>query len=111
LEYACENLGGLGPLVWEEIENEQTVHRGLAKLLYRLTNNIVCVQTFHSLGVLLKFSDDPVVTKFDLAMNSGVACPFYDYNTFMEFGRAIVNRENGNMEAYKKYLLSSPSNW
>jgi hypothetical protein len=35
LEYACENLGGLGPLVWEEIENEQTVHKGLAKLLYR----------------------------------------------------------------------------
>jgi hypothetical protein len=34
LEDACENLGGLGPLVWEEIENEQTVHRGLAKLLY-----------------------------------------------------------------------------
>jgi hypothetical protein len=29
-------LGGLGPLVWEEIENEQTVHKGLAKLLYRL---------------------------------------------------------------------------
>jgi hypothetical protein len=36
LEYACENLGGLGPLVWEKIENEQTVHKGLAKLLYRL---------------------------------------------------------------------------
>jgi hypothetical protein len=35
LEHACENLGGLGPLVWEEIENEQTVHKGLAKLLYR----------------------------------------------------------------------------
>jgi hypothetical protein len=72
---------------------------------------IYVFKTFHSLGVLLKFSDDPVATKFDLAMNSGVACPFYDYNTFMEFGRAIVNRENGNMEAYKKYLLSSPSNW
>jgi hypothetical protein len=35
LEHACENLGGLGPLVWEEIENGQTVHKGLAKLLYR----------------------------------------------------------------------------
>jgi hypothetical protein len=35
LEHACENLGELGPLVWEEIENVQTVHRGLAKLLYR----------------------------------------------------------------------------
>jgi hypothetical protein len=35
LEHACENLGSLGPLVWEEIENEQTVHKGLAKLLYR----------------------------------------------------------------------------
>jgi hypothetical protein len=29
------NLGGLGPLVWEEIENGHTVHKGLAKLLYR----------------------------------------------------------------------------
>jgi hypothetical protein len=36
LGYACENLGSLGPLVWEEIENAQTVHKGLAKLLYRL---------------------------------------------------------------------------
>jgi hypothetical protein len=27
LEHACENLGGLGPLVWEEIENEQTGHK------------------------------------------------------------------------------------
>jgi hypothetical protein len=35
LEHACKNLGGLDPLVWEEIENEQTVHKGLAKLLYR----------------------------------------------------------------------------
>jgi hypothetical protein len=33
---ACEKCGGLGPLVWEEIENAQTVHKGLAKLLYRL---------------------------------------------------------------------------
>jgi hypothetical protein len=33
---AClRKFGGLGPLVWEEIENEQTVHKGLAKLLYR----------------------------------------------------------------------------
>jgi hypothetical protein len=37
LEYACENLGGLGQLVWEKIENVQTVHKGLAKLLYRLS--------------------------------------------------------------------------
>jgi hypothetical protein len=36
LEYVIEKFGGgLGPLVWEEIENEQTVHKGLAKLLYR----------------------------------------------------------------------------
>jgi hypothetical protein len=35
LGYACKNLGGLGPLVWEEIEFAQTVHKGLAKLLYR----------------------------------------------------------------------------
>jgi hypothetical protein len=27
LEHACEKLGGLGPLVWEEIENVQTVHK------------------------------------------------------------------------------------
>jgi hypothetical protein len=32
---ACENFGGLGPLVWEDIENAQTLHKGLAKLLYR----------------------------------------------------------------------------
>jgi hypothetical protein len=29
-------FGGLDPLVWEEIENGQTVHKVLAKLLYRL---------------------------------------------------------------------------
>jgi hypothetical protein len=29
------NFWGLGLLVWEEIENGQTVHKGLAKLLYR----------------------------------------------------------------------------
>jgi hypothetical protein len=33
---ACEKLGGLCLLVWEEIENAQTVVKGLAKLLYRL---------------------------------------------------------------------------
>jgi hypothetical protein len=35
--YACENYfwGGLGPLVWKEIETAQTVHKCLAKLLYR----------------------------------------------------------------------------
>jgi hypothetical protein len=27
LGYACEHLGGLGTLVWEEIENAQTVHK------------------------------------------------------------------------------------
>jgi hypothetical protein len=26
---ACEKLGGLGPLVWEEIENAQTVQNKL----------------------------------------------------------------------------------
>jgi hypothetical protein len=47
LEHACENLGGLGPLVWEEIENEQTVHKGLAKLLYRFdTLNISSVRRY-----------------------------------------------------------------
>jgi hypothetical protein len=35
LGHACKNLGGLGPLVYEEIETAQTVHKGLAKLLYR----------------------------------------------------------------------------
>jgi hypothetical protein len=41
LEYACENFWGLGLLVWEEIENGQTVHKGLAKLLYRNIINII----------------------------------------------------------------------
>jgi hypothetical protein len=35
LEHACENLVGLGPLVWEEIENEQTVHKPKLKFIYR----------------------------------------------------------------------------
>jgi hypothetical protein len=36
LEHACENLGGggLGPLVWEEKENEQTVHKPKLKFIY-----------------------------------------------------------------------------
>jgi hypothetical protein len=29
-----KKLGGLGPLVWEEEGNAQTVHKGLAKLLF-----------------------------------------------------------------------------
>jgi hypothetical protein len=36
LEHASENLGGLGPLVWEEIENKQTVHKGLATMYQTL---------------------------------------------------------------------------
>jgi hypothetical protein len=28
-------LGGLGPLVWEEIENAQTVHKPKLKFIYR----------------------------------------------------------------------------
>jgi hypothetical protein len=40
LGYACENFGSLGPLVWEEIENAQTVHKGLAKLLYRYAEHV-----------------------------------------------------------------------
>jgi hypothetical protein len=32
----CEKLGGLDTLVKEEIENAQTVHKGLAKLLYTI---------------------------------------------------------------------------
>jgi hypothetical protein len=36
LEHACEHLGGLGPLVWEEIENVQTVHKPKLKFIYRL---------------------------------------------------------------------------
>jgi hypothetical protein len=35
LEQACEYLGGLGPLVWEEIENGQTVHKPKLKFKYR----------------------------------------------------------------------------
>jgi hypothetical protein len=46
LEHACENLGGLGPLVWEEIENEQTVHKGLTKLLYRLADSSATLRVF-----------------------------------------------------------------
>jgi hypothetical protein len=44
LESACKNLGGLGPLVWEEIDTAQTVHKGLAKLLYRYGSNHVDVK-------------------------------------------------------------------
>jgi hypothetical protein len=36
LEHACKNLGGLGPLVWEEIENAQTVHKPKLKFMYRV---------------------------------------------------------------------------
>jgi hypothetical protein len=32
LESVCENLDGLGLLFWEEIENAETVVKGLAKL-------------------------------------------------------------------------------
>jgi hypothetical protein len=37
-----------GPLVWEEIENAQTEHKGLAKLLYRFffSTQIFNFQTF-----------------------------------------------------------------
>jgi hypothetical protein len=51
LGYACENLGILGPLVWEDIKHAQTVHKGLAKLLYR----ICLTNTAHS--VLLAGGD------------------------------------------------------
>jgi hypothetical protein len=44
LEYACEIFWGLGPLVWEEIENERTVHKGLAKLLYRYESRVALWQ-------------------------------------------------------------------
>jgi hypothetical protein len=33
LEHAGENLGGLGPLVWEEIDNAQTVHKPKLKFI------------------------------------------------------------------------------
>jgi hypothetical protein len=33
LEHACKNLGGLGPLVWEEMENTQTVHKPKLKFI------------------------------------------------------------------------------
>jgi hypothetical protein len=32
--YVCEKLVGLGPLVWEEIENGQTVHKPKLKCIY-----------------------------------------------------------------------------
>jgi hypothetical protein len=31
-----QKFGALGPLLWEEIETEQTVLKALVKLLYRL---------------------------------------------------------------------------
>jgi hypothetical protein len=31
----AKTLGGLGPLVWEEIENGQTVHKPKLKFIYR----------------------------------------------------------------------------
>jgi hypothetical protein len=34
LGYACDNLGDLGPLVWEEIENAQTVVNPKLKFIY-----------------------------------------------------------------------------
>jgi uncharacterized protein Usg len=37
LGFSCKYLGGLGPLVKEEIETAQTIHKSLAKLLYRFT--------------------------------------------------------------------------
>jgi hypothetical protein len=33
LGYACENLGGLGPLVWEEMDPAQTVHKPKLKFI------------------------------------------------------------------------------
>jgi hypothetical protein len=52
LEHACENWGELGPLVWEEIVNKQTVHKGLAKLFYRFKkkNRKISVNFFGYLG-------------------------------------------------------------
>jgi hypothetical protein len=37
-----QKLGVLAPLVWEEIKNGQTVHKGLAKILYR---DCLCTST------------------------------------------------------------------
>jgi hypothetical protein len=65
----------------------------------------------NSLGLLLKFSDDPMGTQFDLPMITGVASPFNDFDGFVALGRATRHRESGNIEAFKKYLLSSPNNW
>jgi hypothetical protein len=33
---ACKKLGALGPMVWEEIENPQTVVNSKVKFIYRL---------------------------------------------------------------------------
>jgi hypothetical protein len=59
LESACKNLGGLGPLVWEEIENEQTVHKGLVKLLFLV---LLCR---HRYFLLLSFADKYLQTKVE----------------------------------------------
>jgi hypothetical protein len=38
---AClRKFGGLSPLVWEEIENEQTVHKPKLKFIYRRYNDV-----------------------------------------------------------------------
>jgi hypothetical protein len=43
LGYACENLGGLGPLVWEEIDPAQTVHKPKLKFIYRFVRSTTFV--------------------------------------------------------------------
>jgi hypothetical protein len=47
LEHACKNLGGLGTLVREEIENEQTVHKPKLKFIYRYIDEYAILVLLH----------------------------------------------------------------
>jgi hypothetical protein len=54
LEHACENLGGLGPPVWEEMgENAQTVHKPKLKFIYRLEK--ICNDLFEGQPLRMQF--------------------------------------------------------
>eukprot|EP00092_Neocalanus_flemingeri_P065524 GFUD01079698.1.p1 GENE.GFUD01079698.1~~GFUD01079698.1.p1 ORF type:complete len:1168 (+),score=312.67 GFUD01079698.1:40-3543(+) len=45
----------------------------------------------------------------DLVFNTGSVCPFENYLTFVFVAEA--NKQTGNDEAFKKFLLSRPANW
>jgi hypothetical protein len=83
-------FGGLGPLVWEEIENEQTVHKGLAKLLYRLlpsntTNDAAMLSNFKITLILKEMQKSNVMlvldqqsSKKNVRMRSNIVKQFHE---------------------------------